>query len=50
MRAVEYDSAQLREAINTILRGVCKRVDINDDVKVYAVKDTIRIDMKVKEV
>jgi len=38
---------KINKAIETILSGVCKRVDINHDVKVYAVKDVIRIDIKV---
>lgn len=37
---------QIQEAIDTIQRGVCKRVDINDQVKVYQVKNVIRIDIK----
>ena len=36
-------------AIETIQDGVCKRVDISDKIKVYACKDTIRIDLKVYE-
>lgn len=37
---------QIQEAINTIKRGVCKRIDVNDQVKVYLVKNVIRIDIK----
>lgn len=33
-------------AIETIQDGVCKRVDVNDDIKVYACKNIIRIDIK----
>ena len=40
------DWQQVQEAINIIRRGVCKRVDVNDRVKVYSVKDVIRIDIK----
>ena len=38
--------AKVLEAVDTIHRGVCKRVDINDQFKVYAVKNVIRIDIK----
>ena len=34
------------KAVQTIQDGVCKRVDVNDDVKVYACKNIIRIDIK----
>ena len=34
------------EAIDTVQRGVCKRIDVNDRVKVYQVKNVIRIDIK----
>lgn len=40
------DWRQVQEAVNTIKRGVCKRIDVNDRVKVYLVKDVIRIDIK----
>ena len=33
-------------AIKTIQDGVCKRVDVNDDIKVYECKNIIRIDIK----
>lgn len=34
------------KAIETIQDGVCKRIDVNDAVKVYEVKNVIRIDIK----
>lgn len=34
------------KAVQTIQDGVCKRVDVNDDIKVYACKNIIRIDVK----
>lgn len=37
------------KAIETILSGICKRVDIDDRVKVYEVKNVIRIDIKVSD-
>lgn len=47
-------SSEMREkienAICTILDGTCKRCDISDDVKVYGVKNVIRIDLKIKSV
>ena len=33
-------------AIETIQDGVCKRVDVTDDIKVYECKNIIRIDIK----
>ena len=33
-------------AIETIQEGVCKRVDIDNKVKVYECKNVIRIDIK----
>ena len=38
---------QLNQAVETVLSGVCKRVDVDDKVKVYACKNIIRIDIKV---
>lgn len=38
---------KINKAIETIRSGVCKRVDINDNIKVYEVKNVIRIDIKV---
>ena len=34
------------KAVQTIQDGVCKRVDVSDDIKVYACKNIIRIDSK----
>ena len=34
------------KAIQTIQDGVCKRVDVDDNIKVYACKNIIRIDIK----
>ena len=33
-------------AVGTIKDGVCKRVDVNDRIKVYECKNIIRIDIK----
>lgn len=37
---------KIYKAVQTIQDGVCKRVDVNDDIKVYACKNIIRIDIK----
>ena len=36
------------EAIDLIKRGTCKRVDVSDAIKVYEVKNVIRIDIKTQ--
>lgn len=36
------------EAIDLIKRGTCKRVDVSDTIKVYEVKNVIRIDVKAQ--
>lgn len=33
-------------AIETVRLGICKRVDVSDDIKVYECKNIIRIDIK----
>ena len=38
--------SKVLEAISVIEKGVCKRVDVNADIKVYACKNIIRIDIK----
>ena len=38
--------AKVQEAIAVIQKGICKRVDVNDDIKVYECKNIIRIDIK----
>lgn len=38
--------AKIQEAIVVIQKGLCKRVDVTDDIKVYACKNIIRIDIK----
>lgn len=37
------------EAIDLIKRGTCKRVDVSDTIKVYGVKNVIRIDIKTQD-
>ena len=40
---------KIEEALCSILRGDCKRVEINPDVKVYECKNVARIDLKIRE-
>ena len=42
-------AAKIQEAIAVIQKGVCKRVDVNDRIKVYECKNIIRIDIKQEE-
>lgn len=37
---------KILSAIETIQDGVCKRVDVDDNIKVYTCKNIIRIDIK----
>lgn len=46
---VELDQIIIQKvvkAIQTIQDGVCKRVDVDANIKVYACKNIIRIDIK----
>lgn len=36
-------------AIGVVHSGTCKRVDVDDNAKVYICKNVIRIDLKVTE-
>jgi hypothetical protein len=38
---------KIEEAIGNILEGICSRVDVNKNVKVYECKNVIRIDLKM---
>lgn len=40
---------KIASAVQDILEGVCARVDVNKNVKVYQCKNIIRIDLKVVE-
>ena len=42
-------AAKIQEAIAVIQKGVCKRVDVSDRIKVYECKNIIRIDIKQGE-
>lgn len=46
---VELDRMTIQKvakAIQTIQDGVCKRVDVDENIKVYVCKNIIRIDIK----
>lgn len=50
MIAINQETMQkVVKAIQTIQGGVCKRVDVDDNIKVYACKNIIRIDIKQEE-
>ncbi len=38
---------KIQKAVDTIMSGVCKRVDIDATLKVYEVKNVIRIDWRM---
>ena len=40
---------KIASAVQDILEGICSRVDVNKNVKVYECKNVIRIDLKVTE-
>ena len=40
------DIVKIQEAIGVIQKGLCKRVDVSDRIKVYACKNIIRVDIK----
>lgn len=40
---------KIEEALCSILEGNCKRVEINQDVKVYECRNVVRIDLKIHE-
>jgi len=40
---------KIASAVQDILEGVCAKVIINDNVKVYQCKNIIRIDLKIEE-
>jgi hypothetical protein len=48
-RHVDFNTDKIADAIKIILMGVCTRVDVSKDVKVYECKNVIRVDMKIKE-
>ena len=46
MYEMEQVIQKVVRAIGTVKDGVCKRVDVNDSIKVYECKNIIRIDIK----
>lgn len=40
---------ELSKAIDMVMTGTCKRVDVSSDIKVYAVKNVVRIDLKISD-
>lgn len=48
MVLAEKELAMIKTAIETIAQGICKRMDVNSRIKVYEVKDTVRVDIKVR--
>ena len=51
-KKVDFDHwtmLKIAEATESILKGICARVDVNKNVKVYMCKNVIRIDLKVVE-
>lgn len=45
-KQVSWDPEMLKKAIDTILSGAGKRVDLGGGVKVYEVQNVVRIDLK----
>ena len=41
--------AKISAAISVVLSGTCKRVEVDDNAKVYMCKNVIRIDLKLEE-
>lgn len=42
--------SKVQAAIVIVRKGICKRVDVNSDIKVYKCGGIIRIDIKDQEV
>lgn len=40
---------ELSKAIDMVVSGVCKRADVSSDIKVYSVKNVVRVDLKVSQ-
>lgn len=41
---------QIQRAVDLIQQGTCTKVQLNPDIKVYAVKSIVRIDIKMGEI
>lgn len=40
---------KISAAVDLVANGACKRVDVSPDIKVYAVKNVVRIDLKLSD-
>ena len=40
---------ELSKAIDMVVAGTCKRGDVSSEIKVYAVKNVVRVDLKVSQ-
>lgn len=40
---------KILKAIDTILEGTCKRIDVDPNIKVYECKNVLRIDLHIQE-
>lgn len=46
---IKFDAEKIAAAIKSIEDGVCKRVDVDENTKVYECKNVIRIDLKQEQ-
>lgn len=46
---VTENALKIVEAVKAVQNGLCKKVDVNGEIKVYEVKNVIRIDIKYEE-
>lgn len=49
MRTIFFDSEKIQEAIMRILNGTCKKVVVDESIKVYECQNVIRIDLKIQD-
>lgn len=48
--SIEFDTVdKIARAVQDVLDGVCSKVIISDDVKVYQCTNVVRIDLRIKE-
>lgn len=40
---------KISAAVDLVVNGTCKRVDVSPGIKVYAVKNVVRIDLKLSD-
>lgn len=46
MNNFKENADKIAQAIEAIRSGVCKRIDVNSNIKVYECKNIIRIDIR----